>query len=303
VIRTIIFSFNRPIQLELLLKSIVKYDSFHFLKVSVLYGFSSSEYEAGYQKLMEQFPNVFWIREQKHSKTTVWPFFPLYWRNYYWWLKYKSSRYAESNFKYQLIQMLDWFQEELVMFLTDDSMFYKTISIPAFAVRSIQEKPEMYSFSLRHGENIEGGHFQYTNKLLQWNIYSGQDHHEWNYPFSVDGQVYGKSFIQRVIRKVNFKNPNSLEGNIACFIKDMHLLPIVFCNPVSCLVGFELNRVQNYCMNNNLNIDSKYLNSLFIDGYSMEINFDNNENSFFRPLKFQVNAVRENELLNIITLK
>lgn len=303
MIRTIIFSFNRPIQLELLLRSIVKYDSFHFLKVSVLYSFSSPEYESGYRRLMEQFPHVLWIREQKHSKTRIWPFLPLYWRNYYWWMKYKTSRHSESSFKTQLIQMMEWFQEELVMFLTDDSMFYRTISIPAFAIQTIQEKPSSYSFSLRHGGNIEGGHFDHTGAMLQWNIYNGQDHHEWDYPFSVDGQVYSKAFIQKIFKRVSFKNPNSLEGNIACFVKDKQLLSIVFCNHVSCLVGFELNRVQNFCMNNNLNIDSEYLNSLFIDGYSMEISFDNNDNSFFRPLKFQVNAVKENELLNIITLK
>jgi len=289
--------------LELLLKSIVNYDPLKILKLSVLYSFSSSKYKEGYQRLMDQFPDVTWIREKKHSRITSWPFISTYWRNYYWWLKNKSSRYTESSFRSQLIEIINGHKDPLVMFLTDDSMFYKTISVPVEVLQFIQEEPTLISFSLRHGENIEGGIFQRSGKMLKWNIYNGQHHNEWNYPFSVDGQVYSSHFIKKVLKTVSFKNPNSLEGNVASFIKDKKFLSMVYCNSLSCLVGFELNRVQNYCDNNNLNIDSNYLNSLFIDGYSMEIKFDNTENSFFRPVKFQVNAVRETDFVNIITLK
>jgi hypothetical protein len=300
MINTIIFSFNRAIQLDLLLRSIVKHDEKKMLGVSVLYACSEQKYEQGYEVLKERFPQVQFIREEKFAPRFVPPFFPLYWHNYFWWLKYKHTRTVSGNFRKQLINLVADSEKEYVMFLTDDSMFYKPISILQPVLADIRRRPLHNSFSLRHGTNIMGGNFSYRNALLSWNVFEDHDHPEWSHPFSVDGHIYSKRFILKAFRKVWFKNPNTLECNVACYVKEKKFLSSVFSNKKSALVGFELNRMQDINENHNLNIDSNYLNGLFNEGYHMRISFDENTNQLFRPSNFRVDVCRERYLINIV---
>jgi hypothetical protein len=299
MINTIIFSYNRAIQLELLIKSIITYNRHKLLNVSILYSYSDPDHKQGYDTLIKKWPQFNWVWEQRLPERFVMPYFPLYWHNYFWWLKYKHSRSVSGNFRNLLIRMIAESKDELVMFLTDDSMFYKTVAVPEMAVNEIKSNPSKFSFSLRHGTNIFGGNYS-SQPAFNWNIYSKQKHPEWSHPFSVDGHIYGKSFMLHVMNKVWFKNPNTLECNLACYIREKKLVSMVYFNKESCLAGFELNRVQNISDNHNLNISNKYLNALFNNGYSMEIKFEESSNEFFRPLKFRVYACKGNELIDIV---
>jgi hypothetical protein len=300
MINTIIFSFNRAIQLDLLLRSIVIHDEKKMLSVTVLYACSGQKYEQGYDVLKERFPQVQFIREEKFAPRFVLPFFPMYWHNYFWWIKYKHTRTVSGNFRKQLISLIADSEKEYVMFLTDDSMFYKSITILQPVLADIRKRPLQHSFSLRHGNNIMGGNFSYRNALLNWNVFGRHDHPEWSHPFSVDGHIYSKRFILKAFRKVWFKNPNTLECNIACYVKEKKFLSTVFSNKKSALVGFELNRVQDVNENHNLNIDNNYLNVLFNEGYHMRISFDESANTLFRPSSFRVDVCRERYLINIV---
>ena len=303
MINTIIFSYDRPIQLELLLRSMAQHDTDSLLRVSILYTFSGEEFKNGYDKLRLEYPAFSWIKEDRFNKKFVLPFLPVYWHNYYWWLRYKSCRTVASDFRKKLRSIITGGREKYCCFLTDDSMFYSPVSVPAPVLEHIEEDPFQFSFSLRHGQNIEGGIYEEKDDMLRWKVNTTGLAPEWSYPFSVDGHIYGRRFIESSLAKVWFKNPNSLEGNIACYAKEEKILSTIYCNKESSLVGFELNRVQEQCANNNLNIENKYLNSLFNEGYSMKIDFDKKLNRFFRPEKFRVDAFRETESINIITLK
>lgn len=299
---TIIFSFDRAIQLEVLLKSIEQYDGEKNLTVSVLYSYSTADHLKSYQQLSQKFSQVNWVEEKRFKKKPVLPIFPSYWHNYYWWLRYKYSRVYASHFRQQLLEIIRNNSASTVMFLTDDSMFFDEIRIPRVIIEKLEEKPTLCSFSLRHGRNLGGGNFVELDGYLYWNIYDPQEHPEWSFPFSIDGHIYEKDFIDKTFSKVWFKNPNTLEGNIACYVREKKILSTVYGNTKSCLVGFELNRVQTISNNNNLNISSNYLNTLFNNGYRMRIAFDPIKNQLFRPDKFRVDACREDSTINIITV-
>lgn len=302
MVHTIIFSFDRAIQLELLLKSIITHDTDNVLDTSILYSYTSEEHEDSYRVLTERYPQFEWVLEKRFPKKRITPLFTSYWHNYYWWIKYKYSRSISSKFREQLIDTMKANRSDLVMFLTDDSMFFRDIKLPYHPVEEIRRKPETCSFSFRHGSNITGGNYGKVGDLLYWNRFDKQDHPEWSFPFSVDGHVYNKNYIKNIFERVWFKNPNTLEGNVACYVSEKKLLPTIFANTESCLVGFELNRVQNISNNNHLNINNQYLNYLFNKGYQMKISFDLKNNRFFRPDKFRVEAQKENYAINIITL-
>jgi hypothetical protein len=299
MIHTIIFSFNRAIQLELLLKSINRFDSNRLLTVTVLYAFTDETFRAGYEKLKSKFPRFRWVPEEKHTEHFVFPTFPLYWHNYYWWIRYAWSRKKASNFRCQLIDIIAGSSMEQVMFLTDDSMFFDEVNVPSQIMEKIRTLPYEYSFSLRHGKNVSGGNVLSLMDLLYCKIYEPGLSPEWAYPFSIDGHVYNKEFLLKAFKKVWFKNPNTLEGNIACYLKENRMVPVMYFNEKSALVGFELNRVQNVHQNHNLDINPAYLNLLYTNGYSMDIRFNETLNNLYRPEKFSVQVSNNVEVITV----
>jgi hypothetical protein len=298
MINTVIFSFNRAMQLELLLQSIKRFDKLVLLDVSVFYAASSEEFEHGYAELKRTYPQFKWVKEGM-KKTFVWPLLSTYWHNYYWWIKSAKNR-RSSSFKTQLLEIIESVDDDYLMFLTDDSMFYQDISIPAKTLENIDEVPSASSFSFRHGSNLEGGNFFVENNTLKWNVYSPQKGDEWRYPFSVDGHIYQKEFLLKKLKIIHFNNPNSLEGHVACYSKEKKLFSTVYAGVKSSLVGFELNRVQQICNNNNLSIHPSYLNALFSKGFRLRIECEWEKNHLFRPEHFSAIAYRGNTTINIL---
>jgi hypothetical protein len=71
-------------------------------------------------------------------------------------------------------------------------------------------------------------------------------------------------------------------------------------NQKSCLLGFELNRVQQIINNHNLNIDASFLNEKFLNGYRLDINFDASSIHHFRPQEYSVQIISENDKIKLL---
>ena len=299
MINTIIFSFDRAMQLELLLDSIYQYDEKNILDLNIIYSTKSIEFNLGYDKLINKYPALNWIKEAKLKKQFVFPILPFYWHNYYWWLKYKHNRWNESNFKNKILEKISNSTNEFVMFLTDDSLFFQKIFIEPEILQSIKRNPYNTSFSLRHGSNIYGGKFIKETKIIKWKRTDKHEHPEWSYPFSIDGHIYDTEVLKKILKKVIFKNPNTLEGNVACYVREKKIFNCQIANMQSCLLGFELNRVQSISPNNNLDIDNDTLNKLYLSDYKLEINYNLSGQHFFRPEIQSVSAKKNNESVQI----
>lgn len=300
MITTIIFSFDRPMQLSLLLDSLLEFDQNKQLEVNILYAFSSSEFEKGYNVLKEKHIKYRWIEELRYKERFVIPTLPLYYHNYYWWLKFRYNRWVGSNFKTQVISLLSNSKNKFVMFLTDDSLFYSSVEINPAVLSEIALYPQRISYSLRHGTNIVGGKFEELADRIIWQLTSTHSHPEWSYPFSVDGHIYDKEIIRQSFETVIFKNPNTLESHVACYVKEHRLLNTVIANQKSCLLGFELNRVQQIVNNHNLNIDASFLNEKFLIGFRLEINFDASSIHHFRPQEYSVQIICGNNKIKLV---
>ena len=295
MITTIIFSFDRAIQLELLLASIEKHDTNKLFDLHIIYATSNADFELGYTHLKDKFPGVIWHNEQKFRKKFLLPFFPLYWHNYYWWFKYKNFRRKSSDFRDKLINIVESSKNEFLMFLTDDSIFVGNINVTHDILSPLNEKPNEDCFSLRHGINISGGTYSKHQNLIYWTSNDKHDHPEWSYPFSVDGHIYNLRAINLIIKTVIFNNPNTLEGNVACYVQEHKIFNHLIALEQSCLLGFELNRVQAIVENNNLNIDNKMLNKLYLEGYHLSLNYLLPNPHFFRPVIQSVIAKKEHK--------
>lgn len=294
---TIIFSYDRAMQLDLLLESISKYDSFGMLDLQIIYATSDIGFDAGYEKLKLKYDNISWHKEVQFEERFVFPNLPIYWHNYLWWLKYKYNRYVKSDFKSKVVSVLRDSSHHTAMFLTDDSLFFNRIEIDVEAINKIILDGKNNSFSLRHGANVSGGKYVEKENTISWETTDKHEHAEWSYPFSVDGHIYNKSVVQKILKKVIFKNPNTLEGNVACYVKEKKLFKKLFARKQSSLLGFELNMVQTVANNNNLNISNQTLNELYLEGFKLILNYKIAPFHLFRPVLENVIATKNDNTI------
>jgi hypothetical protein len=282
-------------QLSLLLDSIKQYDTKQLFSVHVLYAVSTKEYQESYERLKGRFSGIHWIQEKRYKKPQLnFQFDFSYWHNWYWWMKDKHFRMNNSAFKSQLMKILSTNDKPFTMFLTDDSLFYREITIQETCLEYIRQQPEVYSFSFRHGINLIDGKYQTTEDHILWNIYENNPQSDWGYPFSVDGHVYDSHVMKTIIRKILLNNPNSMEGNIACYIDSKKMFSQTMASQQSCLVGFELNKVQTLTDNHHLDISQKELNQYYLENYALYILFDLSNVLYFRPEIKSVYIQKEN---------
>lgn len=261
--------------------------------IKVIYSFSNNEFEHGYEILKSKFNEVAFICEEKKKVRVPLPLL-LTAKNLYRYVKYSWLRNAQTNFRVLVENILLGSDKEFVMFLTDDSFFYKTIKINEDILKIIRNNPQNTSYKLSLGRNIESLPKSITedNQILKWNYYSSDSTGDWAYPFSVDGVIYHKKTLSAITSRTLYSNPNSFEGFIVEKVKRQKLFKDGLCPVHSVLVGFELNRVQNISQNNHINIEQGVLNSYFLEGFTLEYKFQNPPHQF-HPLLHEIFLINE----------
>ena len=236
----VVFSKDRPAQLDLCLKSIFK-NLRNLISdkwtVDVIYTSSTQNFEIGYQTLMTEWdvdPVCF------NRETPIGGF--------------------EGNLERS---MKEWGKN--VLFFTDDDIVYKEFPINSTkAIYQALDIDDLFCVSLRLGKNtfIQD---QYTNKRcpIPEEVNDGSEiiktwlwksHPEWSnfaYPFAVDAHIFRSSLAKKIISQVDYFNPNSLEGRINGHIrKNLDSLPNKMgCLEKGCVVNTPINRVQETCHN------------------------------------------------------
>ena len=193
MINSIIFSYDRALQLRLLLDSIKKYAKEVF-KLKIIYRTSKEEFKKGYDKLIEEnlIDNITWIKE--------------------------------SDFKQDVINAFDK-EYKYTCFFTDDDVLYFPVEENE-VLKFLEEDQEVFCFSLRLGLNTTFCYTMNTDNKLHGVEEIGNDFIKWNwsksymdygYPLSVDGHIFRTKEIMKMIKKTPFHNPNTLEEHLQMF--------------------------------------------------------------------------------------
>lgn len=242
----IIFSFNRPCQLELLLRSMkMHWNDFDNQEIKVIYTYSNDSFEAGYNKLKNECKgNIEFVKQ--------------------------------VTFRQNVINCIDT-SKELVIFGTDDDVFIRDFDLQCKEVDFFKQRPEIITLSLRLGKNIS---YCYTqNRFISrpllikgadynlWNWTEGEEG-DWTYPFSLDFNLYETDFILPYIKKFEFRSPNTLEGFFARIMPYARYLMMGFDEPK--IVNLPINRVQMDNKNRHGRIPAEFLNYKYLDGYVID---------------------------------
>jgi hypothetical protein len=218
LISTIVFSKDRPIQLDAFLKSLN-----HYFKgekeILVLYNYSSLEYKKAYEEVFYRNNITYIINEQEYF-----------------------------TFKEAVIYSLKKVKSERIIFFVDDIIVTDFFSTNDFLNINLKKS----IFSLRLGSNLSYSYvvkkymnlpkFSKENGFLIWNW--NKSHLDWAYPISLDGNLFLKSEIIILLDKIHFKSPNTLEDSMQ-ILKSYFGKRKGICFETSKLFNNPCNKVQN----------------------------------------------------------
>jgi hypothetical protein len=230
---TVIFSFNRPLQLDLSLTTNEKYClEKNGRNEYVLYKASNERYEAAYQKLMTEHPNVQFIKEK--------------------------------NFKSDLYECIK--KKEYVLFIVDDCIFTRKYSISTVS-NFLDICDGALGFSLRLGTNTKYCYPLYIKNDIPYmqnlgnNVYgfswkeAGKG--DFSYPLELSSSMYRIKDIKPIIEGLHYTNPNQLEWAMYNYIINLTNKSFLLCYETSPAFCNPINRIQEE-NNNRVGINPDY---------------------------------------------
>jgi len=241
----IICSKNRPMQLNLLLQSMIKYfRPLDLSKVSIIYK-ADDKFIDGYAKL-----------KSRHSFKFI----------------------KESSFKEDIVNSVNK-DFRYTLFLMDDNVFLNKVSLVDEEFDLFKKSDNIVCLSLRLSPYID---FCYTlNRKMEkpipakkgamiWKYKNYKD--DWAYPMSLDGHIFKTEDLTTKLQNLNYYCPNILEGLLAnnpILKKDF-----MICFKESKVINIPCNRVQNVSPNlfgQKFKYDEKELNDRFLKGETIDL--------------------------------
>jgi hypothetical protein len=234
---TVIFSKNRPMQLDALLRSLARHcaDAAD-LDIRVLYRADGPAYAEGYRRLREEAPpplHVTWV--------------------------------GEKHFKSDLVSLL--LSADHVLFLVDDTLFVSSFGAQE-VLRAIDDHPQALGFSLRLGENTRTCYsLRRPQRLPPYRAAGGRvGIYDWRcgeadfaYPLEVSSSVYRTGDIVPLLLAFACDNPNTLEEGLAQrrgFFAASRPQLLTFRRSVA--FSCPLNKVQTVCAHNRSSANPAY---------------------------------------------
>lgn len=230
-ITVIIFSKDRAMQLDGLLRSIVKYAPQYRSNLRVVYRTSYPESEKAYNILRSDWPCAAFLNEEF------------------------------GGFKASTLCALDS-GCHLTMMLVDDDLFYRPL--PWFTVEPGTAYAPRLGYNCTVCYNGGGKPQKVPTKL--WREVGGEGDLDFDCTLCLDGHVYLTEEILPYFQKANYSNPNEIEVELSGSIR-----PVLKFSEHSCLVGVPHNVVSVYNTNRQGGEDPVELNRLFLAGKHMDL--------------------------------
>lgn len=235
-LKVIVFSYNRPAQLDLLLRSMKRFTDFKDIYITYMH---NDEYKKGYERVIKENPDV-------------------------------RFEYREKYLKDYLMKELD---KPYVMFSPDDDVFIGKVSLKDKQFKQFVINPDILCFSLRLGKNCNYCFDQDVSVKVPEMIngtWVWREHGlDWGYPMSVSCTIFRTSEIKSCLEQIDFVIPSHIEAQLW-----QKPLPqqLMLCYPKQKVLEMPINLVQTEFINNRTgNIGIEYLNQEFMKGKQIDL--------------------------------
>ncbi len=251
----IIFSYNRPLQLDSLLASLMKFFDKN-INLNILYRYDNQNMSKGYEKLIANYitkKNIKFIKENlsfKHSLINI--------------IKNIKNNKNTTN----------------ILFFVDDQILFREINLDSL-IKLSRYSPistlriglnTKWSFNLNKKQSLEFYKYKESKDCLIWYPKFVDD--EISYVFSFDGSTIPLDLFDKFSKYLIFKGPNSLETSM----NYGSIIYKIFKQKISCLkeqsiVNIVISMVQTETTNRGKFIDINKLMKLFEDNFKLILDY------------------------------
>lgn len=129
----------------------------------------------------------------------------------------------EDAFKDQVLELIKT-EHDYVCFFLDDDLIYNDISLDDITGQ-LEADEDVVCFSLRLGENVTKCYtigadnvrhdMQYDGDIMKWDW--SLHYLDFGYPFSVNGHIFRRKDIYKLVRKSKFRNVEEMEMSLFDF--------------------------------------------------------------------------------------
>lgn len=243
MINIIGFSKNRAAQLDLFIRSFEHYSKEKY-DIKIIYTYSNDEFKKGYDRLINYYVDIDFIKEQ--------------------------------DFKNDVLKNID-LNKKYTSFFVDDIIFKNDFSINDNEFKMFENDKSILCLSLRlhprltycYAANVPM--IPINNTVFEWRNKTG----DFNYPMSIDMNIYRTDDILPLLKLLNYTNPNSLEMYLSMNPINK---PKMICYDNSIIINNPCNKVQTNNPNKHGNIDAEFLNEKFLNGERIVNTFKGLEN-------------------------
>jgi hypothetical protein len=244
MIDALIFSRNRPLQLNCLLSSLKENSNVSENKITVLHHYDD-EYSEGFQEVKNIHGGVNFIEEEDFEAQV---------KNY---LK-KEDQYC--------------------VFFVDDIIVKDQINFE-IPCKVLEVNPDILCFSMRLGLHLVECYPAASSQIVPNGTISSQmfvwkwmgSSFDWGYPLSVDGHIFRRSELEGWISHLKFKNPNQFESAMQEIPRIFVLSQGMVCHINSKIFNNPANRVQDEFKNRSeSSVSTKELNAIWLSGQEID---------------------------------
>lgn len=251
MINVTIFSKDRAMQLELLLRSLKTFfKEWKDCDTNIIYIHSNESFKNGYEKCMALHPDFNWLLQT-----------------------------GEKSFK---DMTLDSIKEEnpFSTFFCDDDFIKNEFSVLDPEFDQFVNNQQALFLCLRLAEHTDYCYPLASSMEIPSELQQGKNEWNWQmatkdftYPFSLEGNIYETVVIKNLITQLNFSNPNNLEAAMSVNTKFAQNLPLAVCYKNSISTNICANRVQTEFPGNRVGnlISPEQLNEKFVGGEIIDL--------------------------------
>lgn len=267
LLNAIVFSKDRPMQLHLLLESILANFDVEDFKLNILYKASNDEYNRGYNMIRDLFPQFIYKKEE--------------------------------SFKQDLLSLFE--DSEYTVFFTDDDIIYKSFKLNNDELHNIFMLTEANCFSFRLGLNTVNCYtMQRLNKLnnykthtffhdvnliepiISWKVADGTN--DYAYPMSLDGHIFKTQFIKNLCELLEYNNTNLFEAMLSNFSRnEMIIASYEHSNLVKNIIKLYTNE----------DLNEMYLDGTIINFNKLKFNEINGSSQEIKPIFKILNEITD----------
>jgi hypothetical protein len=282
----IIFTYKRAILLDAALQFLFKNFKNLSLPIYIIYH-ADPKHEKSYNFLKNKWKNknILFYKRKKVKISVLLKYFFLHPLNFLWTYKWPELLKKRNDFKFLLEKILKKITTNYVSLMPDDQIFFNKTIIPEHALRIINNKKKNYFYRFFTGDHFKNYNYlpkklkviYHKNKLtnfFEWSHYNAKFEKSplWNYRFTIEGTVFHKNILLKLISPFLYHNPITLEAIGLWESRFRGFFSNGLSSKERTAAGFQINSVQKHVFHHNNNFSTEVLMKAYLKGYRLVIN-------------------------------